>query len=317
MAAPPVASFPLLERLFEMAMATGPLRLNIEDYLGVFEDIPGLQIPFTMVYHNCSFCLFARKKHQGYADCLANKRAVNRILQRRKASFCGLCHLGVADIVQPVVVDGICVAGLFYGSVVLREKEAESRIRLRAYCQRRGWPSGEYLAELNRLPRVSEADLPEYRRRLETLAELLGRIIVDSGVPLSTYRQEPDAASARKRAGYPKVLQAAMRHLDRCYPQALTRASTAQQIGCNPTYLSTLFTRYLNMTFGQYLNQLRIGKAKALLERSERTAGEIAYAVGYEDQSHFNRQFRQIAGTTPLAYRERIRGDQKGKGGIA
>ncbi len=288
----------------EWTEETGPLRINVEDYLGIFEDVPGLRIPPRMRFHNCSFCLFVRQNRQGFRDCFANKRAVNRLLQRRKRHIQGLCHLGLTDLVAPVVVEGLCVAGVFYGSVVVREKEAEARLRLRAYCVRRGFAMSNYLGEFDKIPRVNSDELPVYRRRLDTVASVLARLVLDSGLPLTRYRQEADAETARQRAGYPPVLQAAMRHLERCYAQPLTRESVARHLHCNPGYLSTLFSTYLGVTFLHYLSTIRVNRAKRMLERTTLTAGEIAFAVGFKEQSHFNRRFRDIVGLSPIEYRQ-------------
>lgn len=295
----------LLPRLLAMLEQTSPLRINVEDYLGVFHDVPGLALPERFYTHDCAFCRFAKSTRDGFHGCLTNKRAINHLLQRRKVPFHGLCHLGVTDLVHPVLVQGVCVAGVFYGSIVVRETEALSRVRLRAHCRRHGLDTTAYLREQARLPRIQAADLPVYAERLALVADLLARLIDESGVPLGRYRLERDAQSARERAGLPVVLQAALRHLARGYPQPVTRASVSNHIRCNPNYLSGLFTTHLGMTFKRYLNLLRVERAKILLRDSERGIGETAYAVGFDTPSYFNRRFKAATGLTPAEWRRR------------
>jgi len=48
---------------------------------------------------------------------------------------------------------------------------------------------------------------------------------------------------------------------------------------------------------------MRIQEAQRLLEQSDLACTEIAYEVGFGDQSYFTKQFRQITGTTPAKHR--------------
>jgi len=295
----------LLARLLEIMQATGPLRMNLEDYLGIFADVPGLEIPQRFFGHAGAFCQFA--KRHGFADCFANKRAVNRLLQRGQCGFAGACHLGLTDLVEPVMVDGICVAGVFYGSILIEGDEHMARSRIARYCKRRGMEEQGYLERLADVPRVSRDELPRYRAQLQLVADLLARLVKDSAIPLAPYHQERDAQSVRARAGYPAALQVAMRTIDQAYAQPLTRAEVARRAHCNANYLSSLFTSHLGIGFRDYLNRVRLERAKRLLRNTTQTIGEIAFGTGFEDQSYFNRRFRAATGMTPGEWRKAAR----------
>ncbi|TFV96090.1 AraC family transcriptional regulator [Algoriphagus kandeliae] len=57
-------------------------------------------------------------------------------------------------------------------------------------------------------------------------------------------------------------------------------------------------------TFTQYLLELRINEAQKLLRESDLGIAEIAYQVGFENLSYFNRGFKKIAGITPKEWRK-------------
>ena len=293
----------LFERFLAVVEGHSDLRINLEDYLGILHDIPGLSIGPDYYQHTCEFCVFAKNSRRGFLDCVKNKRAVNRLLQQRRQPLEGLCHLGVTDLVRPVVIDDICVAGLFYGSFILEGTESEARRRRRNYCKRRRLAPRPIERRAAALPHVHPDQLPALRQRLRLASDLLQRLIEDSGVPIGRYRLQRDAEAARRRAGLPPMLQAALRQLERGFPRPITRDDVARSIHCNPNYLSGLFTRHLGMGFTDYLHHLRIERAKTLLRHTDQSAGEIAFAVGYEDQSHFNRWFRKLTTLTPLTYR--------------
>lgn len=56
----------------------------------------------------------------------------------------------------------------------------------------------------------------------------------------------------------------------------------------------------------EYVQHLRVGKARGLLEFTRRTTDQIAWAVGYEDPSTFRKLFQRIVGLTPSQYRARF-----------
>jgi len=57
----------------------------------------------------------------------------------------------------------------------------------------------------------------------------------------------------------------------------------------------------------QYLHQLRVERAKELLEGSDLVVEEVAWQVGYEDAPYFRRLFRRNTGVTPAHYRKAFR----------
>ena len=73
--------------------------------------------------------------------------------------------------------------------------------------------------------------------------------------------------------------------------------------GLSTTQLERLCRRTLGMAPRGVLQRLRLEHAVLLLSTTALTAGEIASACGFYDQSSFTRQFRSVLGLTPGAYR--------------
>jgi AraC-like DNA-binding protein len=71
-----------------------------------------------------------------------------------------------------------------------------------------------------------------------------------------------------------------------------------------PTF-TRLFRRMTGTTFIAYLNRWRIDRACTLLRETRSPVLDISLTVGFNNLSHFNRQFRLIAGMTPREYRRR------------
>lgn len=81
----------------------------------------------------------------------------------------------------------------------------------------------------------------------------------------------------------------------------------------NRTYICDMFRKHLNTTFTKYLTDLRLKKAKELLETTALDISAVAARAGFGDASYFSRVFRKATGLPPLQYRAgRSRGDRGG-----
>lgn len=87
----------------------------------------------------------------------------------------------------------------------------------------------------------------------------------------------------------------------------LSLAEVAQQFSLSQRSFSRRFKKATGMRATQYWQQLRIETAKDLLTSSNLSIQEIAYHVGYHDQGHLTRLFKQYLALTPKNYRAMVR----------
>ncbi len=80
----------------------------------------------------------------------------------------------------------------------------------------------------------------------------------------------------------------------------------ASQVEMHPAHLAREFRRFVNCSMSEYLRQIRVQKAQALLQGSSAPLSEISQMCGFYDQSHFAKCFRQIVGASPLAYKRLV-----------
>jgi AraC-like DNA-binding protein len=79
----------------------------------------------------------------------------------------------------------------------------------------------------------------------------------------------------------------------------------AYSVNLSRTQLFKLFKEELGISPKQYLRILRIKKGKELLEKSRKSIKEIAHQVGYNDDTHFMRDFKRIYHLSPSQYRDK------------
>jgi two-component system response regulator YesN len=94
-------------------------------------------------------------------------------------------------------------------------------------------------------------------------------------------------------------------YLEHHYMDNVSLADAAQRAFLSISHFSALFKKSTGQTFLNYLNHVRIHKAKLLLSETELKIYEIADQVGYVSMPTFNRVFKQTAGLTPAEYRKR------------
>ena len=120
------------------------------------------------------------------------------------------------------------------------------------------------------------------------LGELAGRILLEQ--------------QAAEPAAIGKAKQYIMENLD----EPLKLDEVAAQVRVSPFYFCKLFKSTTGMTFTEFVNRQRIERAKRrLLDPAERIT-EIAYDLGYQSLSQFNRSFLRIVGESPTQFRKRM-----------
>ncbi|HMB68331.1 MAG TPA: helix-turn-helix domain-containing protein [bacterium] len=88
----------------------------------------------------------------------------------------------------------------------------------------------------------------------------------------------------------------------------LTLRDVAAALGVSTHHLSQVLNQRVERSFFDFVNGYRIDAAKAMLAgRDDRTVLEIAYECGFNNKTSFNQAFRKFVGTTPTAYRARVR----------
>ncbi len=84
----------------------------------------------------------------------------------------------------------------------------------------------------------------------------------------------------------------------------LTQDEVARNVNMSRSYFSQCFKLFIGDSFGEVLRRARIEHAKRLLRDSGMTVSDISGAVGFSDNKHFSRTFKERVGVYPTQYRE-------------
>src|SRR5213596_749842 len=82
---------------------------------------------------------------------------------------------------------------------------------------------------------------------------------------------------------------------------SLTKVAKFSNISGN--HLSEKFKEVTGINFVGYISRIRVGKARDLLQNSNLRISEIAFAVGFQSLSQFNRVFKKLTRKSPTQFR--------------
>lgn len=100
------------------------------------------------------------------------------------------------------------------------------------------------------------------------------------------------------------ILRKAVEYLQAHYNEQVTLNEVAEHSYVSTYYISRMFKRELGKNFVDYLNEIRIEKAKELLKDIRYKTYEVAETVGIPDAHYFSRLFKKYVGVTPTEYRD-------------
>jgi AraC-like DNA-binding protein len=104
-----------------------------------------------------------------------------------------------------------------------------------------------------------------------------------------------------------KRIKSILRYLEGNLEERITLKQTSEMVNLSYGYFSELFQREVGTNFSQYLQSIRIEKAKTLLMDSFLSIKEISFKVGFRHESTFCEEFKNVVGTSPSAYRKKIK----------
>jgi AraC-like DNA-binding protein len=105
---------------------------------------------------------------------------------------------------------------------------------------------------------------------------------------------------------YHEIITACMENIDLNYMKPLTVSQLSKQFAISVSSFGFWFPEIAGITFKRYLNKKRIEHAIALTSINSLPFCEIAYLVGYKNNSTFYRNFIKIMGISPAKFREKL-----------
>jgi AraC-like DNA-binding protein len=132
------------------------------------------------------------------------------------------------------------------------------------------------------------------------------------GVIKMSLTHESKQTTSRHRAE-PAEIWKARKFIEEHCVEGLSLSKVAKAVNINQNHLSEKFKQITGTNFVDYIARARFQNACRLLHDGDLRVSEIAFAVGFQSLSQFNRVFKKFSGKSPSAYRLAHRARRKGR----
>lgn len=113
---------------------------------------------------------------------------------------------------------------------------------------------------------------------------------------------------------YPSIIKETKSFIENnYYREELSLNDAAEYVKISPQHLSRIFKKEMDITFIDYLTNVRIERAAGMLKDDGIKMYEVAESVGYASQHYFSSVFKKVMGVSPVEYRNQLRSKAKDK----
>lgn len=109
----------------------------------------------------------------------------------------------------------------------------------------------------------------------------------------------------------PPLVQKAREYIDKHKTEALSLSAVAQAAGASVFHFCKVFHKSTGLKFTDYVARVRLEDARTQLLNPNRRISEVAYDVGFQSLTQFNRMFKRVFGRSPTEFREHLNNGKK------
>jgi len=285
----------------EVATALGA-SAAFRDYQRAFGAVTGLPltlrpvVSWQLAHHGDSrqnaFCALMSGSNRSCAACLQLQQ---RVCDGTNDVSCTMrCALGLNETSVGVKTGQEIVAYLQTGQVFFKPPTPQQTMR--AFKQLAAWGVKLNVRDAERCYHATPVIEPgAYRatvRLLEFFALQLGALA--------------NEIVLQEQTAEPEQITRARRFIEANFRKTIPLAVVANQAGMSMFYFCKRFKCVTGVHFTHYVKRVRVEQAKSLLLNQNYRVSEIAYEVGFQSLTHFNRAFKTIAGQSPSEYRNQL-----------
>ena len=272
------------------------------DYERAFTDMTGLpiaiqpvetwQLPHHGKRNENPYCALLSKKSRACASCLqVQERLCQKASQAPESTNCAS---GFSETAVPIRMSDQLVGFLRFGQVFRKKPTA---------------------SQFNRVAKLATKWGLDVDRETLRKAYFSGRVVSqkehESAVKLLTIFAQHLAMLSnqvfiQQENAEPPVISKARAYIHEHQTEEISLSQVAKAVNMSSYYFCKMFKKVTGINFTDYVARVRIEKSKNLLLNPNLRVSEIAFEVGFQSLTHFNRVFKKILGQSPTEYRAQL-----------
>jgi len=282
---------PVLERLSRSEI--------YKDYERAFSEATGLPLTLSPAddwhlahsgrRHENPFCALLAKQSKACSACMQTQHELTTTAQEQPRTV--TCFAGLNETAVPLRVGEQVIGFLRTGEVLAQPPTARDFSRVTRRLESLGIKvEGDKLREAYFQSRVFSP------KRYESVLQLLQIFAQHLSMVANQVVFQSENAE-------PASITRAREFINAHHTEDLSLSAVAQAAHMSTFYFCKQFKKATGVSFTEYLSRVRIEKAKEQLLKPNARVSEVAYEVGFQSLTHFNRVFKKLSGESPTTYR--------------
>jgi AraC-like DNA-binding protein/ligand-binding sensor protein len=272
------------------------------DYERAFGDLTGLpialqpvetwQLPHHSKRNENALCALMSQKNSSCSACLQVQERLCG--QAATAPQSVTCALGLTDSAVPVRMNDRLIGFLQIGQVFRKKPTNEQFEKVVALAREWGVEADRetlkeaFFSGKVVTPKAHDAALKLLGIFAQHLASLSNQVFI------------------QRENAEPPTIAKARAYIEEHQQDDLTLGQVAKAVNMSGYYFCKMFKKSAGINFTDYVSRVRIEKSKNLLLNPNLRVSEIAYEVGFQSLTHFNRVFKNILSQSPTEYRAQL-----------
>ena len=275
-----------------------------QDYERAFTTATGLpvalrpveswQLPHHGKVNEGPFCALMAERSRACGSCLEVQEKLTQAAIEGPAT--GVCPAGLSDTVVPVRLGERLIGFLQTGQVFRKpptQQQFERTARLLAQ-----WGFAADRAALRQAYFATRVVPAQQHEAVIKLLSLFAQHLSILSNQILVQNQNAE----------PPIITRAKAFIQEHQTEHLRLGQVAKVVNSSPFYFCKMFKKATGLNFTDYLSRIRLERAKNLLLNPHLRVSEIAFEVGFQSLTHFNRVFKHAVGQSPTRYREQLLG---------
>lgn len=247
--------------------------------------------PFRGKARENEFCAMMARQSASCAACLRVQERLESAAASGSATT--KCHFGMLESAVPVKLGAETIGYLATGQILTQEPTDTQLAKVDQTMEGLGVsvdPAKARAAYVHTKV-MPKAQFASATRLLEIFAEDLSA--------------KGNQLAIREAHAEPVAVVRAKNYIRQNLGEDITLTDVAKAACTSTFYICKLFKRETGVNLTEYISRLRVERAKELLQNPQTRISEIAFEVGFQSLTHFNRVFRALVGEAPTTYREK------------
>jgi AraC-like DNA-binding protein/ligand-binding sensor protein len=285
----------LVERLCESKVYS--------DYERAFSDATGLplrlrsveswQLPHHGQRKENEFCAMLASKSRACAACLQVQQCLADTA--RDGARTVTCSVGLSDTAVPVKL-GDRLVGFLHTGQIFRKKPTDAQFEKVAQLAKE-WGLQIPQEQLRDAWFKTRVMNQKEHDAIVKLLEIFAAHLSDLSNQIVVQQENAESPMITRAKQFIRENQA----------EELSLGQVAKAVNASSFYFCKMFKKGTGLNFTEYVCRVRIESAKNLLLNPNLRISEIAYQVGFQSLTHFNRVFKKTVGEAPTEYRAKLK----------